>query len=62
MFVCVCRPGCSGTCSVDQAGLKFRDPLVPPSQVLRLKMNTTKLSFKKRLESDLSVSPLNVKP
>jgi hypothetical protein len=30
-------PGCPGTCSVDQAGLKLRNPPASASQVLGLK-------------------------
>jgi hypothetical protein len=36
-----CSPGCPGTHSVDQAGLKLRNPPVSASQVLGLKTCTT---------------------
>ena len=36
----LCSPGCPGTHSVDQAGLKLRDLPVSASQVLGLKMCT----------------------
>jgi hypothetical protein len=35
-----CSPGCPGTHSVDQAGLKLRNPPVSASQVLGLKACT----------------------
>ena len=35
--VSLCSPGCPGTHSVDQAGLKLRNPPASASQVLRLK-------------------------
>jgi hypothetical protein len=48
LFVCLfqdrvslCSPGCPGTHSVDQAGLKLRNPLASASQVLGLKACTT---------------------
>jgi hypothetical protein len=34
-------PGCSGTSSIDQAGLELRDPFASASQVLGLKMCAT---------------------
>jgi hypothetical protein len=37
----LCSPGCSGTHSVDQAGLKLRIPPASTSQVLGLKVYTT---------------------
>ena len=44
LFVCLfrdrvslCSPGCPGTHSADQAGLKLRNPLASASQVLGLK-------------------------
>jgi hypothetical protein len=39
--VSLCSPGCPGTHSVDQAGLKLRDPPASASQVLGLKACTT---------------------
>jgi hypothetical protein len=39
--VSLCSPGCSGTHSVDQAGLECRDALVIASDVLGLKRCTT---------------------
>jgi hypothetical protein len=40
--VSLCSPGCPGTHSVDQAGLKLRNPPASASQVLGLKVyNTT---------------------
>jgi hypothetical protein len=41
----LCSPCCLGTCSVDQAGLKPRDPPASASQVLGLEMCVTKLGF-----------------
>jgi hypothetical protein len=50
MFVCLfvfqdrvslCSPGCSGTHSVDLAGLELRNPPASASQVLGLKACTT---------------------
>jgi hypothetical protein len=38
--------GCPGTHSVDQAGLKLKDPPASASQVLRLKACTTTAWFK----------------
>jgi hypothetical protein len=38
---CPCSPGCPGTHSVDQAGLKLRNPSASASQVLGLKARTT---------------------
>jgi hypothetical protein len=40
-FVSLCNPGCSGTHSVDQAGLKLRNPPASASQVLGLKACAT---------------------
>jgi hypothetical protein len=37
----VCSPGCPGTHSVDQAGLKLRNPPASASQVLGLKACAT---------------------
>jgi hypothetical protein len=39
--VSLCSPGCPGTHSVDQAGLKLRNPPASASQVLGLKVCTT---------------------
>jgi hypothetical protein len=39
--VSLCSPGCPGTHSVDQAGLKLRNPPASASQVLRLKACST---------------------
>jgi hypothetical protein len=39
--VSLCSPGCPGTHSVDQAGLKLRDPPASASQVLGLKAHAT---------------------
>jgi hypothetical protein len=39
--VSLCSPGCPGTHSVDQAGLKLRNPPASASQVLGLKARTT---------------------
>jgi hypothetical protein len=39
--VSLCSPGCPGTHSVDQAGLKLRDPLASASPVLGLKACAT---------------------
>jgi hypothetical protein len=39
--VSLCRPGCPGIHSVDQAGLKLRDPPASASQVLGLKVCAT---------------------
>jgi hypothetical protein len=39
--VSLCSPGCPGTHSVDQAGLKLRNPPASASQVLGLKACTT---------------------
>jgi hypothetical protein len=39
--VSLCSPGCPGTHSVDQAGLKLRNPSASASQVLGLKACTT---------------------
>jgi hypothetical protein len=36
--VSLCSPGCPGTHSVDQTGLKLRDPPAPASLALGLKM------------------------
>jgi hypothetical protein len=46
--VSLCSPGCPGTHSVDQAGLKLRNPPASASQVLGLKAcaTTAQLSFK----------------
>jgi hypothetical protein len=48
LFVCffrdrvsLCSPGCSGTHSVDQAGLELRNPPASASQVLGLKACAT---------------------
>ena len=35
--VSLCSPGCSGTCSVDQSGLKLRDLPASDSQGLKIK-------------------------
>jgi hypothetical protein len=45
--VSLCGPGCPGTHSVDQIGLKLRNPPASASQVLGLKSCTTnaQLSF-----------------
>jgi hypothetical protein len=40
-------PGCPGTHSVDQAGLKLRNPPAPASQVLGLKACATTPSLSK---------------
>jgi hypothetical protein len=39
--VSLCSPGCPGTHSVDQAGLKLRNPPASASQVLGLKVCVT---------------------
>jgi hypothetical protein len=39
--VSLCSPGCPGTHSVDQAGLKLRNPPASASQVLGLKACVT---------------------
>jgi hypothetical protein len=39
--VSLCSPGCPGTCSVDQAGLKLRESSASAFQVLGLKSCTT---------------------
>jgi hypothetical protein len=39
--VSLCSPGCTGTHSVDQAGLELRDPPASVSQVLGLKACAT---------------------
>jgi hypothetical protein len=39
--VSLCSPGCPGTHSVDQAGIKLRNLLASASQVLGLKICTT---------------------
>jgi hypothetical protein len=39
--VFLCSPGCPGTHSVDQAGLKLRDPPASASQVLGLQACAT---------------------
>jgi hypothetical protein len=39
--VSLCSPGCPGTHSVDQAGLKLKDPPASASQVLGLKACAT---------------------
>jgi hypothetical protein len=39
--VSLCSPGCPGTHSVDQAGLKLRDPPASASRVLGLKACVT---------------------
>jgi hypothetical protein len=39
--VSLCSPGCPGTHSVDQAGLKLRNPTASASQVLGLKACAT---------------------
>jgi hypothetical protein len=39
--VSLCSPGCPGTHSVDQAGLKGRDPPASASQVLGFKAHST---------------------
>jgi hypothetical protein len=39
--VSLCSPGCPGTHSVDQAGLKLRNPPASASQVLGLKAYAT---------------------
>jgi hypothetical protein len=44
--VSLCSPGYSGTHSVDQAGLKLRDPPVSASQVLGLKACATTAQLK----------------
>ena len=44
--VSLCSPGCSGTHSVDQAGLELRNSPVSASQVLGLKACATTPSFK----------------
>jgi hypothetical protein len=49
LFVCfvfqervsLCSPGCPGTHSIDQAGLKLRNPPASASRVLRLKACAT---------------------
>jgi hypothetical protein len=43
--VSLCSPGCPGTYSVDQAGLKLRNPPASASQVLGLKACTTTPGF-----------------
>jgi hypothetical protein len=40
-FLCSASPGCSGTCSVDQASLKLRDPSASASWVLGWKAYAT---------------------
>jgi hypothetical protein len=39
--VSLCSPGCPGTHSVDQDGLKLRNPPASASQVLEVKLCTT---------------------
>jgi hypothetical protein len=39
-------PGCPGTCSVDQAGFKLRDPPASASRMLGLKACATTAQFK----------------
>jgi hypothetical protein len=41
-MVSLCSPGCPGTHFVDQAGLQLRNPPASASQVLRLKVCTTR--------------------
>jgi hypothetical protein len=57
--VSLCSPGCPGTHSVDQAGLKFRNLPVSASQVLGLKACTTpawlKCFFDKKIGSDFFI-------
>jgi hypothetical protein len=43
--VSLCSPGCHGTHSVDQAGLKLRNPPASVSQVLGLKACATTAQF-----------------
>jgi hypothetical protein len=43
--VSLCSPGCPGTHSVDQTGLKLRNPPASASQVLGLKACATTPSF-----------------
>jgi hypothetical protein len=43
--VSLCGPGCSGTHSVDQAGLKLRNPPASASRVLGLKACATMTSY-----------------
>jgi hypothetical protein len=43
--VFLCSPGCPGTHSVDEAGLKLRNPPDSASQVLGLKACATTPSF-----------------
>jgi hypothetical protein len=40
-FLCIASPGCPGTHSIHQAGLKLRDPPASASQVLGLKACAT---------------------
>ena len=42
--VSLCSPGCIGTCSVNQAVLRLRDPPASASQVLGLKLCATTTS------------------
>jgi hypothetical protein len=44
-FLSLCSPGCSGTHSVDKAGLKLRNPPASASQVLGLKACATTPDF-----------------
>jgi hypothetical protein len=56
--VSLCSPGCPGTHSVDQAGLKLRNPPASASRVLGLKVctNTARSSLSLSLSLSLSVS------
>ena len=45
--VSLCSPGCPGTHSVDQDGLKLRNPPATPSGVLGLKAFTTTVQLHK---------------
>jgi hypothetical protein len=57
--VSLCSPGCPGTHSVDQAGLKLRNPPASASQVLGLKACATMpgerstISMKKKKDMNL---------
>jgi hypothetical protein len=57
--VSLCSPGCPGTHSVDQAGLKLRDPAASASQVLGLKecTRTTWLFLIKKVFFSFTVQP-----
>jgi hypothetical protein len=49
-FLCV-APGCLVTCSVDQAGLRLRDPPASASQKLGLKVCATTAGLQQALDN-----------